>query len=84
MTNMVDIERNRIFIEELSSEHVLCYYLEGTGYRLTIVIKNTQDLFYFPLPQAEMIFNGHRAVNFHQEGYELYDVGVYIFKELKS
>lgn len=83
MTNSFDIERNMIFNEELSNEHRVCFCLNGIDYRLTIVIKNTADSFTMPLVHSEMIFDGHKGCTIQQEKYELEDVGVYIFKEVK-
>lgn len=84
MQNPLDIEQKMFFIQELSNEHVVCYGFDSTEYRLTIVVKNTQDPFVLQLPQSEMIFNGHKASSCKQDRYSLEDVGVYIFKEVKE
>ena len=83
MQNPCEIERKMIFVEELSNEHRVCYCLDGTEYRLTIVVKNTTEPYTFLLNHSEMIFDGHRASSIKQDSYLLEDAGLFIFKEMK-
>ncbi|MDE7105622.1 MAG: type I pullulanase, partial [Anaeroplasmataceae bacterium] len=83
MQNPCDIERKMIFIEELSNENRVCYCLDGTEYRLTIVVKNTTDSYTFILNHSAMIFDGHKASSIKQDSYILEDAGIFIFKEMK-
>ncbi len=83
MYNLQDLEQKVIFIEELSNTHTVCYCLDGLDARLTIVVKNNNDLYTLLLQHSQMIFNAHRRVEKIQDKYELMDAGVYIFKEMK-
>lgn len=83
MQNPCEIERNVFMIEELCTDHTLVYCLNGTDYRLTIVVKNTSDLFHMILMHSEMIYGNHKACSVKQDKYELSAAGVYIFKELR-
>lgn len=83
MHNPYDIEQKMIFIEELSNPHTVCYYLEGTEYRLTIVVKNTKEPYSILLKNSSMIYGYHQAMSLKEENYVLNDVGVYIFKEVR-
>ncbi|MDE6656605.1 MAG: hypothetical protein K2J85_06420, partial [Anaeroplasmataceae bacterium] len=83
MQNPYDIERKMILIEEISDAHTICYSLEGTEYRLTVVVKNTTEAYTLLLHHSEMIFDGRKASSIQQDKYCLEDVGVYIFKEVK-
>ena len=83
MQNPYDIERKMILIEEISDAHTICYSLEGTEYRLTVVVKNTTEAYTLLLHHSEMIFDGRKASSIQQDKYCLENVGVYIFKEVK-
>ena len=81
MTNLPDIERKIHLIGEMCSEHVLCYCIDGSGYLLTILIKNQRGSYTFFANQSRMIFNGRRSCNLFEAQYDLIEPGVYIFKE---
>lgn len=81
MTNLPDIERKIHLIGEMCSEHVLCYCIDGSGYLLTILIKNQRGNYTFFANQSRMIFNGRRSCNLFEAQYDLIEPGVYIFKE---
>lgn len=83
MQNPYEIEKKMILVEELSNDHRVCYCLEGIEYRLTIIVKNNPEPYTVLLHHSEMIFDGHRAVSLQKEKYEIEDIGVYIFKEVK-
>lgn len=83
MQNPCEIERKMIYIEELSNENRVCYCLDGTEYRLTVVVKNTTEPYTFLLNHSEMIFDGHKASSIKQDSYVLEDAGIFIFKEMK-
>lgn len=82
MQNPCDIERNVFMIEELCTDHRLVYCLNGTEYRLTVVVKNTLGEFELILHHSEMIFDGKKSCSVLQDKYALSEIGVYIFKEL--
>lgn len=81
--NPCEIERNIFMIEELCDLHHVVYCLEGTEYRLTVVVKNDLNPFDIIINRSEMIFDGTKACSITKDKYTLTEVGVYIFKELR-
>ena len=83
LTNLFEVEKRAHYVDKLSSDGLLCFVLEGDGYRLTVAIKNDDTPKELSLNNSEMIFDGSKAVSQTLSTYLLKETGVYIFKELK-
>ena len=83
LTNLFEVEKRVYYVDKLSSAGLLCYVLDGDGYRLTIAIKNDDIPKELNFNNSEMIFDGSKAVSQKLSTYTLNETGVYTFKELK-